>query len=155
MARNDSPLGRQEVGRQEWESDAPDTALPGLQRRLGRSPISGIEGDALEAERHAPSLPIILLSAAFGVGAGIVGFYFAYRLAHLRIELSAGIAAIALSAALGITGALLSSVTGSRSALSNIGFSCGLILLMLLFFGLCTVIGGLAATLILTLGTAG
>lgn len=98
-----------------------------------------------------PSLPIILLSAASGISAGIIALYLTYRTFGLSIEWSVAIAVLSLSAALGCTGALLSTLTGSRAAISNIAFSCGLILITLLFFALCTLVGAIAATFILTL----
>jgi len=64
------------------------------------------------------------------------------------MRLSAAIATLSLSTALGIGGAGLSTLTGSRSAISNISFSCGLIMLTFIFFGACTLIGALAATFI-------
>jgi len=103
------------------------------------------------ADPSTPSLPIILLSAASGISAGIIALYITYRTFGLAIEWSVAIAVLCLSAALGCTGALLSTLTGSRAAMSNIAFSCGLILITLLFFALCTLVGAIAATFILTL----
>lgn len=103
-------------------------------------------------ERAAPSLAIILISAACGIGAGIVGFYFAYVLGGLGVEFSAGLATLSLCFGLGFSGALLSSVTGSRAAVGNILLSCGLIAIVLLFFTLCTLTGAIAATLLIAVG---
>ena len=105
----------------------------------------------VDNEGSTPSLPIILLSAASGVSAGIIALYITYYLLGLPLEWSVALAILALSAALGSTGALLSSLTGSRAATSNIAFSCGLIVVTLLFFALCTFVGAMAATFILTL----
>ena len=105
----------------------------------------------VDNERSAPSLPIILLSAASGVSAGIIALYITYNLLGLAIEWSVAIAILGLSVALGSTGALLSALTGSRAATGNIAFSCGLIVVTLLFFGLCIFVGAMAATFILTL----
>jgi hypothetical protein len=108
------------------------------------------EGDRLNVDdlaNNAPSLPVILLSAASGIGAGIVALYVAYRGFGLNIYWSAAVATLTLSAGLGISGAVLSSAIGSRAALSNIFFSCGLIVATLLFFAFCTLIGAIAATL--------
>ncbi len=107
--------------------------------------------DIDEADESRPSLPIILLSAASGIGAAIIALYVTYNSFGLGIEWSAGIATLCLSVALGGMGALLSAATGSRAAVGNIAFSCGLILITLLFFALCTLFGALAATFILTL----
>ncbi|MCX6045802.1 MAG: hypothetical protein NT075_11875 [Chloroflexi bacterium] len=105
----------------------------------------------VDNEGSTPSLPIILLSAASGVSAGIIALYITYYLLGLPLEWSVALAILVLSAALGSTGALLSSLTGSRAATSNIAFSCGLIVVTLLFFALCTFVGAMAATFILTL----
>ena len=95
-----------------------------------------------------PSLPIILLSAASAIAAGITALYISYRLLELGIELSAGIATFCASMALGITGAGLSLVSGSRAAMGNIAFSCGLIVISLLFLGVCTLLGAIMALVI-------
>ncbi len=104
--------------------------------------------DHLDA-RFGPSLPIILFSAACGVAGGVIGLYVSYMLLQLGIELSAGIATLALLFGLGISGAVLSALTGSRAAPVNILFSCGLILLALLMLALCVLLGALAGTLLL------
>lgn len=103
-------------------------------------------------DRSAPSLSIILISAACGIGAGIVGFYFAFVLGGLGVEISAGLATVSLCFGLGLSGALLSSITGSRAAVGNILLSCGLIALVLLFFTLCMLTGAIAATLLIAVG---
>jgi hypothetical protein len=99
-----------------------------------------------------PSLPIILLSAASALAGGIVTLYITYRLVGLEIELSAGLATFAASLVLGITGAGLSIITGSRAAMSNIAFSCGLIVISALFLGICTLLGALMALLLAMVG---
>ncbi len=102
--------------------------------------------------RSAPSLPIIFISAACGIGAGVIGFYFANVLAGLGVEMSAGIATLSLCFGLGLTGALLSYVTGSLAAVSNILLSCGLVAFALFFMGFCTVLGAVVATLFVAFG---
>lgn len=104
----------------------------------------GDDGDS------GPSLPIILLSAASAIAGGIIALYITYRLLELGIELSAGIATFCASLALGITGAGLSILSGSRAAMGNIAFSCGLIVISVLFLGVCTLLGAVMA-LVLTL----
>jgi hypothetical protein len=110
-------------------------------------------GDELDAEWDetgaAPSLPIILFSAAGGVAGGVLTLYVAYGRLALGPELSAGLATLGLLVSLGLSGAALSAATGSRAAPVNILFSCGVILLMLIFLGLCLLIGALAGTLLL------
>ena len=98
---------------------------------------------------QAPSLPIILFSAASGVAGGTLGLFVAYRWLAWGIELSAGIATLTLLLSLGISGALLTAATGSRAAPINILFSCGLILLALFFLGLCLIGGALVGTVLL------
>jgi len=106
-----------------------------------------------EDNLSGPSLPIILLSSACSVGASILSFYLAYEILRLRIEVSVGIATFLLLAVLGAVSAGLSAISGSRSTMSNLGFSCGLILLMGLFFSLC-MIGGAFAAMLLTLASS-
>lgn len=105
-----------------------------------------------EQQRAIPSLPIILLSAVAGSALGIIGYSTAYELGRLRLEWSVAVGVLALCFGIGITGGALSAATGSRAAALNIGLSCGLILLVVLFFGLCAVTGALAATLFLAWG---
>lgn len=97
----------------------------------------------------APSLPIILFSAACGVAGGVIGLYSGTALLDLGIELSAGVATLAMLFGLGISGAVLSALSGSRAAPVNILFSCGLILLALMLLALCALAGALAGTLLL------
>jgi hypothetical protein len=52
---------------------------------------------------------------------------------------------------LGISGALLSALTGSRAAPVNILFSCGVILLAIFFLALCLLVGALVGTLLVRL----
>ncbi|HRW04077.1 MAG TPA: hypothetical protein P5121_03210 [Caldilineaceae bacterium] len=98
-----------------------------------------------------PSLPIILLSAASAIAGFITALYVAYRELAFDIEISAAIATFFGSMVLGITGASLSAMTRTRAATSNIAFSCGLILLSLLFFGLCLLVGAVGAFLLMML----
>ncbi len=100
---------------------------------------------------HGPSLPIILLSAASAIAGFITALYVAYQELAFSIEASAAIATFFASAVLGVTGAALSVITRTRSATSNIAFSCGLILLSVLFFGLCLLVGAVAALALLML----
>jgi hypothetical protein len=105
-----------------------------------------------EEGESGPSLPIILLSAASAIASGVITLYVTYRLLALEIELSAGIATFFASVALGVTGAGLSVLTGSRAAMSNIAFSCGLIVISVLFLGICTLIGAVTALLLTMMG---
>ena len=111
----------------------------------------GIDSFALndmDNSEASPSLPIILLSAASALAGGVIALYVAYRLFALEIELSAGIATFCASMALGLSGAGLSMITGSRSTMTNIAFSCGLIVISILFLGVCTLVGAVMALLL-------
>jgi hypothetical protein len=67
------------------------------------------------------------------------------------VELSAGLATLALLFSLGVSGAILSAATGSRAAPVNILFSCGVILLAIFFLALCLLVGALFGTLLVSL----
>lgn len=117
---------------------------------------TGLEEEFFESEemaeaRRAPSLPIILFSSASGVAGGVIALFVSYRWLQWGVELSAGLATLALLFSLGISGAILSAATGSRAAPINILFSCGLILLAFFFLALCLVVGALFGTLLVQL----
>ena len=109
------------------------------------------EYEMAEQTAYGPSLPIILLSAASAIAGFITALYIAYRELAFGIEMSAAIATFFASAILGITGAALSAITRTRSAMSNIAFSCGLILLTIVFFGLCLFVGAIGAFILMML----
>ncbi len=113
---------------------------------LARHGLSDQDADGSQG----PSLPIILMSAASGIAAGVLGLYVAYIALDLNVQVSAAIATLSLCIALGVSGSFFTSLTGSRAATGNIALSCGLVLLVLVFFGLCTLTGALFASLILT-----
>jgi hypothetical protein len=122
--------------------------LPGNEGPLELDDIVEDGIGALDDEEQGPSLPIILLSAASAIAGGIIVLYVTYRLLALEIALSAGIATFCASVALGVTGAGLSALTHSRAAMSNIAFSCGLIVISVLFLGVCTLLGAVTALLL-------
>lgn len=105
--------------------------------------------DDREMQGASPSLPIVLISAACGIGGGIIGLYISYSMAGLEPEISVGLATVALLFSLGGSGAALTAVTGARGALKNMLFSCSLIILVLLFLAMCMVTGAMLATLLL------
>ncbi len=105
-----------------------------------------------EQQRDAPSLPIILLGAFSGLGGGVIALYLASDVAGLNAPLSAGIATFAMLGLLGSMAAGLTVLTDSRAVISNVGFSCGLLVLSLLFLGFCLFLGAVVATLVLTWG---
>jgi hypothetical protein len=110
-----------------------------------------LESDEMTAQQHTPSLPIILFSAASGMAGAVIALFISYRWLQWGVELSAGLATLALLFSLGISGAILSALTGSRAAPVNILFSCGLILLALLFLSLCLLMGALVSTVLVRL----
>jgi hypothetical protein len=98
----------------------------------------------------SPSLPIILFSAACGLGTGILSFYVVNRLLLMNLPLSAGAATLCALALLSASAGGLSVLTNSN-ALVNVAFGCGLIVLTVTFFAFCSLIGALAATLVIAL----
>ncbi len=106
-----------------------------------------------EHDRSTPSLPIVLFSAATGIAGAIIGFFLAWEILGWQASWSVAAAVLLLCAGVGVSNGLLSAATGSRAGIANIGFSCGVILLTLIFFGLCGVVGGLAATIIIAAGS--
>lgn len=111
----------------------------------------GLGPDEMSASPHTPSLPIILFSAASGVAGGVIAFFISYRWLQWGVELSAGLATLALLFSLGISGAILTSATGSRAAPVNILFSCSVILLAIFFLALCLLVGALFGTVLVRL----
>ena len=105
----------------------------------------------MAARSQTPSLPIILFSAASGVAGGVIALFISYRWLQWGVELSAGVATLALLFSLGISGAILTSATGSRAAPVNILFSCGVILLAIFFLALCLLVGALFGTVLVRL----
>lgn len=101
----------------------------------------------------APSAPIILLGAAAGLLCGMIGFYVSYQIIGIGIELTTAVALIALFIGLTVSSIGLSSLASSSALMSNLAFSCGLVVLSVLFFGLCIVSGALGATILMLLST--
>lgn len=132
--------------------DAPPLFVPYLPPAAGPPARDPVDEFLLEQQRAAPSLPIILLSSVAGMAAGLIGYSAAAYWGEAGLELSVAAGTLGLCLGIGLTGAALSASTGSRAALPNIAFSCGVILFTLLFFGLCSVVGALAATLFLAWG---
>ncbi len=100
------------------------------------------------ANDRRPSLPVILISAASGIAAGCFGLYLGYVVFHWTAAVSAGLAALCMLFGLGISGAVLTVVSGQRNAFINMAFSCTLILLVVLFMTMCATVGAIIATLI-------
>jgi hypothetical protein len=112
--------------------------------------LSPLDLELADEHPKGPSLPIILFGTACGVGSGIIALYLTYRVFVFTLPVSAGIATFCLLAVLGSTAGGLSAVTRSN-AIANIVFSCGLIVISVFFFAFCSLVGALAATLILNL----
>jgi hypothetical protein len=112
-------------------------------------PLPPYEEYELEVEETRPSLAIILISAACGIAGGVVGLYVTRMGLRWDLPPSVFVAVLGLSVGLGASGAGLSALTGSRAAVANIVFSCGLIGASLVFFALCSLVGALGATLLL------
>lgn len=106
---------------------------------------SSVEQDV---DRAAPSLPIILISAACGIASGVFGLYIGYVLLNLSIPLSAGLATLSMLFGLGISGAALTAAIGQRGAFYNMLFSCTLIVLVILFMTICATVGAIVATML-------
>lgn len=111
-------------------------------------PLPPYEEYELEVDETRPSLPIILISAACGIAGGVVGLYVTRIGLRWELPPSVFVAVLGLSLGLGTAGAGLSLLTGSRAAIANIVFSCGLIGVSLMFFALCSLAGALGATLL-------
>lgn len=147
------PAPSNNVGAAEW---GPTDATPAEAVLAETAELEDFDPDALEAgelvdRRQIPSLPIILFSAASGVAGGVIALFISYRWLGWSIELSAGLATLALLFSLGISGAILSAAMGSRSAPVNILFSCGIILLAVFFMALCLLVGALFGTVLIRL----
>jgi hypothetical protein len=132
----------------QWGSDE---ALPADLLSPDELDMDFLESEERAQRRHAPSLPIILFSAASGVAGGVIALFISYRWLQWGVELSAGVATLALLFSLGISGAILTAATGSRAAPVNILFSCGVILLAIFFMALCLLVGALFGTILVIL----
>jgi hypothetical protein len=109
-------------------------------------PLTGADWDVNDA---GPSLPIVLLSSALGVGAGIIALYVAYIVLGWSLPAGVFVAVLMLCVGVGAAGTGLTIVTGSRAVLPNITLGCGLVFATTLFFGLCVLAGAVGATIVL------
>ena len=99
-----------------------------------------------------PSLPIILISAAAGIAGGVIGLYITYNVLGWDLPASVFVAVLCASAGLGVSGASLTALTGTKAAAANIAMSCALILVSLVFLSLCMLSGAIVATLLVLFG---
>ncbi len=148
MTRKQRKLGPTPTGDFDEADWGPTEALPSDADGLDDFDPDAFEYTEMVAKQHAPSLPIILFSAACGVSGGVIGLFISYRWLQWGVELSAGLATLLMLFSLGISGAILSAATNSRAAPVNILFSCGVILLTVFFLALCLVVGALLGTVL-------
>ncbi|MCB0080768.1 MAG: hypothetical protein KDE47_07565 [Caldilineaceae bacterium] len=99
-----------------------------------------------EADTKA-SVPAIMLASTLSILLAALGFVMARLALHMTPLPSAGIAGISLMLMMGPSAVLASALTGSPAIGRNLGFSCGLIFLTLLFFAGCGMLGGVGALL--------
>ena len=99
-----------------------------------------------------PTLPIILLSVFVGVGSGVLAFYLCFETLGLGAAWSVGLTALVVMGAVSGSAASLSRLYDERTVGMNVGFGCGLTLLVLLFTAFCLLMGLFAGTIALTFG---
>ncbi len=99
-----------------------------------------------------PTLPIILFSVFAGLGSGVLAFYLCFETFGLGSGWSVGLTSLALMGVVSATAALLSRLHDERTVGVNVGFGCGLMVLIALFAGFCLLMGLFAGTLALTFG---
>ncbi len=87
------------------------------------------------------------------MGSAMFGFYITYGVLGWGPQLCAAVATLFMLGTIGVVSGGLSGLSNSGAGWVNVGFSCGLVVLSVLFFGLCTVFGAIVATLILMLGS--
>ena len=105
--------------------------------------------DEVDDYDEGPSLPVILFSTASGISCGVIALYVGFSMLQLSIQLTAAVATLGLLFGMGVSGAAMSAVTGARDAAVNMLFSCGAIVLVLLFMSVCMVFGAISATLLI------
>ena len=99
-----------------------------------------------------PTLPIILFSVFVGAGSGVLAFYLCFETFGLGTAWSAGLTALVLMGTVSGSAASLSRLHDERTVGVNVGFGCGLMLLIILFGGFCLLMGLFAGTIALTFG---
>ena len=106
--------------------------------------------DEVDDHDEGPSLPVILFSTVSGISCGVIALYVGFSMLALSIELTAAMATLGLLCGMGVSGAIVSAVTGARHAATNMLFSCGAIVFVLLFMSVCMVFGAISATLLIS-----
>lgn len=113
--------------------------------------LADIESELGHSSDPTPSIPIILLSSAFGLVCGMIGLFLSYGVVGFGVEWSVAACMISTFVGLAVSSIGLSILSESSAYLGNLLFGCGLIVLSVLFFTLCTVAGALASAIILLL----
>ncbi|MFN8494535.1 MAG: hypothetical protein U0350_43440 [Caldilineaceae bacterium] len=126
--------------------------LPSSTFHTEQNPFAWPEEVMPPALDATPSLPAILLHAALGLGsAGLMLVITRWGLGYDWL-ISSVVAAWTFVVLFGPLGILCSRLTGSPTLLRNLGYGCGLMVVTLLFFGLCGLVGGLAAVVAQAVG---
>lgn len=99
-----------------------------------------------------PTLPIILFSVFAGLGSGVLAFYLCFETFGLGSGWSVGLTSLAVMGIVSGSAVLLSRLHDERTVGVNVGFGCGLMVLIALFAGFCLLMGLFAGTLALTFG---
>jgi len=97
-----------------------------------------------------PTLPIILFSVFAGFGSGVLAFFLCFETFDLGAAWSVGLTSLAVIGSVSGSAASLSWLHDERTVGMNVGFGCGLTLLVLLFAGFCLLMGLFAGSLALT-----
>jgi hypothetical protein len=98
-----------------------------------------------------PTLPIILFSVFAGLGSGVLALFLCFETFGLGSGWSAGLTSLVVIGVVSAA-ALLSRLYDERTVGVNVGFGCGLMVLLALFAGFCLLMGLFAGTLALTFG---
>lgn len=92
------------------------------------------------------------MGAIAGLSSGAISLYITYTLLRFNAQSSAAVVTICTLGAVALVATGLSSLTRSRAVLSNLSFSCGLVVLSLLFFSFCMAVGAVIAAFVLSVG---